>query len=81
MIICIVKYWEDFMIVARGEGHLPYDPDCKAESEYFQSKDYWKDVLEDEEKKKKRRKAIERAKKKTEEQERPLFVGYFFGGA
>ena len=25
MIIVIVKYWEDFMIVLRGEGHIPYD--------------------------------------------------------
>ena len=23
--IVIVKYWEDFMIVARGQGHVPYD--------------------------------------------------------
>lgn len=31
----IVKYWEDMMIVWRGEGHLPYDPAMKETSAYF----------------------------------------------
>ena len=34
-IIVVVKYWEDFMVVVRGEGHLPYDHALKEQSEYF----------------------------------------------
>ena len=34
-IIIIIKYWEDFLIVVRGQGHLPYDESRKKESEYF----------------------------------------------
>ena len=78
-IIIVVKYWEDFMICVRGEGHIPYDLNLKEESKYFQSDAYWKDVKKDEERKKKRQRIIEKAKKKTEEQSRPLFVGYFRG--
>ena len=36
-VIIIVKYWEDFMIVLRGEGHKPYDESMKETAEYFQS--------------------------------------------
>ena len=77
--IVVVKYWEDFMVVVRGEGHIPYDHALKEQSEYFQSDQYWKDVQADEEKKEKRKKQIEKAKKKTEQSSRSLFVGYFFG--
>lgn len=79
MIIVIVKYWEDFMIVMRGEGHLPYDKSLTKDSEYFQSAAYYEDLNHDAEKRKKRQKTIYEAKKKTEVEERPLFVGYFFG--
>ena len=34
-IIVLVKYWEDFMIVMRGEGAKPYDESRKEEAEYF----------------------------------------------
>lgn len=34
-VIVIVKYWEDFMIVVRGEGHIPYDTSRQEESKYF----------------------------------------------
>ena len=51
----------------------------KERSEYFQSDEYWKDVREDEEKRKLRQKKIKQAKQKVEAEERPLFVGYFFG--
>lgn len=78
-VIIIVKYWEDFLICVRGEGHIPYDPSRQEESKYFQSDQYWKDVKKDEDKKKKRKKIIDKALKKTEEQSRPLFVGYFMG--
>lgn len=65
-IIIVVKYWEDFVLVARGQGHIPYDQTLKEESDYFQSEDYWKDVNKDEERRKKRKQIIEKAKKETE---------------
>lgn len=75
--IILYKYWEDLMIVVRGEGHIPYDKSLQKDSDYFQSDRYWKDVADDEKKREKRRKVIEKAKQKTEASERPLFVGYF----
>jgi len=64
--IIIIKYWEDFMIVFRGQGHLPYDESLKKDSEYFQSDQYQKDIKADDHRREKRRKTIEKAKKKTE---------------
>ena len=34
-VVVIVKYWEDFLICVRGEGHIPYDPSLKEEAKYF----------------------------------------------
>ena len=66
MIIVVVKYWEDFMIVVRGQGHLPYDKSLTEKAEYLQSEQYRKDIMKDEERKNKRKDIIQLAKKKTE---------------
>ena len=34
-VIVIWKYWEDFMICIRGEGHIPYDLELTDEAKYF----------------------------------------------
>ena len=33
--IIVIKYFEDFLIVAKGEGHIPYDEALKEQAEYY----------------------------------------------
>ena len=80
-VIVIWKYWEDFMLVVQGKGHIPYEEQYKEDAKYLQSDQYQYDLQKEKQMKMKRQHTINVAKKKTEEQERSLFVGYFDEGS
>ena len=43
-VIVIWKYWEDFMLVVQGKGHIPYEEQYKEDAKYLQSDQYQYDL-------------------------------------